>query len=105
MGDTKCAQKILKGTYDPPDTNEWTKKILQEAHFTFSQKNSGIEIAMMITTKDFQNYWQRVDERTSSSFGGVTFSHFKAAAFYYTLSAMHAAYLTACARKGIPLKR
>ncbi len=105
MGDTECAQKILKGMYDyPPDINKWTKKILQEAHFTFSQKMSGIEIATMITTEDFQNYWQRVDERTLSSFSGVTFSHYKAAAFHYMLSAMHAAYLTACTRKGIPLK-
>jgi hypothetical protein len=54
MGDTKCAQKILKETYDyPPDTDKWTKKIFQEAHFTFSQKMSGIEIATMITTEDF----------------------------------------------------
>ena len=38
-GDTKCAQKILEGTYQyPPDTDEWTKKILQEAHVTFTQK-------------------------------------------------------------------
>ncbi len=106
MGDTKCAQKILEGTYDyPPDTDKWTKKILQEAHFTFSQKMSGIEIATMITMEDFQNYWQWVDERTLSSFSRVTFSHYKATAFHYMLSAMHAAYLTACARKGIPLKR
>jgi hypothetical protein len=105
MGDTKCAQKILKGTYDyPPDTDEWTKKILQEAHFMFSQKMSGIEIATMITTEDFQNYWQWVDESTLSSFNGVMFSHYKAAAFHYMFSAMHVAYLTACARKGIPLK-
>jgi hypothetical protein len=43
MGDTECTQKILEGTYDySPDTDKWTKKILQEAHFTFSQKMSGI---------------------------------------------------------------
>ncbi len=46
-----------------------------------------------------------MDERTSSSFSGVTFSHYKAAAFHYMLLAMLAAYLTACARKGIPLKQ
>ena len=86
MGDIKCTQKILKGMYDyPPDTDKWTKKILQEAHFMFSQKMSGIEIATMITMEDFQNYWQRVDERTLSSFSGVTFSHYKAAAFHYML--------------------
>ena len=58
MGDTKCTQKILKGMYNyPPDTDQWTKKILQEAQFTFSQM-SGTEIATMITMEDFQNYWQ-----------------------------------------------
>jgi hypothetical protein len=99
MGDTKCAQKILKEMYKyPPDTNKWTKKILQEAQVMFSQM-SGTEIATMITMEDFQNYWQRVGERTLSSFSGITFSHYKAAAFHYLLSTMHAAYLTACAGK------
>jgi hypothetical protein len=75
-----------------------TKKKLQEAQFTFSQM-SGTEIATMITTEDFQNYWQQVDERTLSSFSSITLSHYKAAAFHYMLSAiMHAAYLTACTR-------
>ncbi len=59
----------------------------------------------MITTKDFQDYWQCVDERTSSSFSGVTFLHYKAASFHTMLLAMHAAYLTACTRKDIPLAR
>jgi hypothetical protein len=59
---------------------------LQEAYFTFSQKMSGIEIATMITTEDFQNYWRWMDERTLSSFSGVTFSHYKAAAFHYMLA-------------------
>ncbi len=63
MGDTKCAQQILEGTYEyPPDTNIWMKKILQEAHFTFSRM-SGAEVATMITTEDFQDYWQCVDEK------------------------------------------
>jgi len=76
-GDTECAQKILEGTYEyPPDTDEWTKKILQEAHITFIQI-SGAEIGTSITTSDFQNYWKRVDESISSSFSGVTFSHYK----------------------------
>jgi hypothetical protein len=62
MGDTECTQKILKGTYEyPPDTNEWTKKILQQAQMTFSQM-SGTVIATMITTEDFQttgNRWMK----------------------------------------------
>jgi hypothetical protein len=71
-GDTECSQQILEGTYDlPPDTDIWTKKILQEAHYTFSCMSSA-EILTIITTEDFQDFWKRVDERMSSSFSGVT---------------------------------
>jgi hypothetical protein len=102
-GDTECAQQILEGIYDfPPDTDIWTKKILQEAHYTFSRM-SGAEILTIITTEDFQDFWRRVDERMSSSFSRVAFSHYKAAATNPMLSAMHTAYLTACAHRGLPL--
>ena len=105
MGDTACSQQILDGTYKhPPDTDIWAKKILQEAHHTFLQM-SGIEISTSVTTEDFQYYWQRVDEQTLSSFSGATFSDYKAAAFHRMLLAMHAAYLSACAKKGILLSR
>ncbi len=103
MGDTECSQQILEGTYEyPPNTNIWTKKILQEAHHTFSRMY-GVKIATTNSTMDFQQYWKRVDERTSSSFSGVTFSHYKAVASHLMLLSMHAAYLTVCARRGIPL--
>jgi hypothetical protein len=105
MGDTECSKQILEGTYEyPPDTNIWTKKILQEAQHTFSHMSCA-EIATTISTADFQQYWKRVDERTSSSFSGVTFSHYKAVASHSMLSVMHAAYLTVCAQRGIPLAR
>jgi hypothetical protein len=80
------------------------KKILQEAQHTFSRM-SGTKIATTISTADFQQYWKRVDERTSSSFSGVTFSHYKAVASHLMLLLMHAAYLTACAQRGLPLAR
>ncbi len=97
MGDTECSQQILEETYEyPPNIDILTKKFLQEAQHTFSLM-SGAEIATTISTADFQQYWKRVDERTSSSFSGVTFSHYKAVASHLMLSAMHAAYLTACA--------
>ncbi len=64
-----------------------------------------MEIATMISTADFQQYWKKVNERTSSSFSGIIISHYKAVASHTMLSAMHAAYLTSCARRGIPLAR
>ncbi len=73
MGDKDCSCQILDGMYEyPPNTNVWTKKILQEAQHTFSQMFRA-EITTMIMTKDVQDFWQCVDERTSSSFGGNKF--------------------------------
>ena len=105
MGDTECSQQILAGAYDyPPNTDIWTKKILQEAQHTF-WRMCDKEIVTTNSTADFQQYWRRVDERTSSSFCGITFSHYKAVASHLMLSATHVAYLTACGQRGIPLAR
>jgi hypothetical protein len=105
MGDTECSKQILKGTYDyPPDTNVCTKKILWEAHYNFSHISCA-KITTTISTTDFQKYWIKVDKRMSSSFSGVTFLHYKAAASHSMLLVMHTVYLSACARKGIPLAR
>jgi hypothetical protein len=105
IGGVDCAQQILKGTYDfPPDINIWTKKILQEAYYTFSEMSSA-EIAITTTTKLFQNFWQWVNERASSSVSGITFLHYKAVALHPMLAAMHTAYLPVCACKGVPVVR
>lgn len=53
--------------------------------------------------KDFKYYWRRVNERISSSYSGLHFAHYKAASFDYDLSVLHAAKLSTCARKGVPL--
>jgi hypothetical protein len=66
---------------------------------------SGTKIATNISTADFQQYWIKVDEWTSSSFSGVTVLHYKATASHSMLLAMHMVYLSECARKGIPLAR
>jgi hypothetical protein len=103
MGDTECSKQIVEQTYKySPDTNIWAKKILQEAHYTFSHM-SGIEIATTISTTDFQQYLVKVGKQTSSSFSGVTFWCYKAAASHSMLLAMHAVYLSRAHGKGSPL--
>ncbi len=103
MGDTEYSKQILEGTYEyPPNTNIWTKKILQELHYNCSRM-SGAKIATTIFTADFQLYWIKLDKWTSSSFSSVTFSHYKAEVSHSMLSAMHAVYLSVCTQKGIPL--
>jgi hypothetical protein len=54
---------------------------------------------------EFQGYWQRANEAISSSFSRLHFGHYKAASFSKDLFALHAAKLTACGKKGIPLSR
>ena len=105
LGDTTVANEILDGTYEyPPDTDTWTRKYFEEAQHTFSLLGDE-KIDTTISISDFQSYWQRADEKVSSSFSGCHFGHYKAASFSKDLSALHAAKLTACARKGIVLPR
>ena len=63
------------------------------------------EVATFVTAEDFQYYWQRANERISSSYSGLHFGHYKAASFDPELSALHAQKLSMCARKGVPLAR
>ncbi len=58
-----------------------------------------------MTIDDYQEYWQGSDEAISSSYSKRHRGHYKAASFNWDLSALQAAKLSACARKGIPLAR
>jgi hypothetical protein len=105
LGDTENAREILEGTYEyPPDTNLWTIKYFEEAQHTYALLGNK-EIDTIISVADFQNFWQRADEKVSSSFSGGHFGHYKAASFSKDLSALHAAKLTECAQKGVVLAR
>ena len=105
LGDTEAAAAILNGTYVfPPGTDPATKLLLEEAAITFG-KMSSEEVATYVSVEDFQYFWKRVNERISSSYSGLHFGHYKAASFDVKLSALHAAKLSACARKGVPLTR
>jgi hypothetical protein len=105
LRDTQCTQEILNGTYTfPPDTDRWTRMILEEAHHTYTILTNE-KSATTITVRNFQTYWWKVNEKTSSSFSWLHFGHYKAASHSSLLSSLHAAKLTACARMGVPLTR
>jgi hypothetical protein len=105
LGDTACAQDILNGTYIfPPDTNEWTIKILQEAHHLWMLLNNK-PISTSISIAGLKGYWGQVNEKISSSYSRLHFGHYKAASFSKDLLALHAVKLMACSRKGLPLQR
>jgi hypothetical protein len=105
LGNTQCALEILKGTYTfPPNTDQWTRMILEEAHHTYTILAQG-KNKTTISMRDYQDYWQSAIKKTSSSFSRLHFGHYKAASYSTTLSSLHAAKLTACGRMGVPLAR
>jgi len=105
LGDTDAAQQILEGTYVfPPDTEKFTKLLLEETARTYAEMSTE-EVNTHVTVEDYQYYWQRANERISSSYSGLHFGHYKAASFHPRLSALHAAKLSACAKTGVSLAR
>jgi len=105
LGDTEDARRILEGTYVfPPDTHPATRLLFEEAAHVYATMPKE-ELATYVTVEDFQYYWQRANERISSSYSGLHMGHYKAASFDPHLSALHAQKLTLCARKGVPLAR
>jgi hypothetical protein len=78
--------------------------ILEEAHNTYTIL-ANKKIVTTISVRNFQEYWQKVNKKTSSSFSRLHFGHYKTASYSSTLSSLHAAKLTACGRMGIPLTR
>ena len=63
------------------------------------------EVCTYVTAEDYQYYWKRVKERTSSSYSRLHFGHYIAAVDSGVLSKLHAAKLTEVARRGVPLAR
>jgi hypothetical protein len=103
LSNTWCSKDILDGTYAyPPNTDQWTVKILQEAHYTYKLLSND-RIDGNVSIQNLQSYWQGANKRISSSFSRLHFGHYKAASTDKHLSALHAAKLTACPRHGTPL--
>ena len=105
IGDTECAKQLLEGTYVfPPETDNATRLLFEEVARVYAEMGPD-ELATYVTVEDYQYYWKRANERISSSYSGLHFGHYKAAAFDDDLSALHAAKLSECAKRGLPLPR
>jgi hypothetical protein len=88
--DTAAVQAILQGTYVVPDeTDEFTREFLNTIQAN-SPLDPQLRISCEITKEDFQRYWKKPKERTSSSISGLHYGHYKAAAMNDTLSEIHA---------------
>eukprot|EP00985_Skeletonema_marinoi_P002194 scaffold888_cov159-Skeletonema_marinoi.AAC.1 len=76
--DTDAAVQILEGTFTPPtDADGPTLIILEEITRIWQLMGDG-EVNIVITQEDYQYYWRKVKESTSSSLSGLHFGHYKA---------------------------
>ena len=79
-GTTEAAEQILAGTYVcPPGTDQYTRLFLEALQAP--DPGTGIPISTLISADAYVHYWRHAKERTSSSFSGLHFGHWKAAAF------------------------
>ena len=87
---TETAEKILDSTFDPPKGTDGPTVILLEKITRIWKKMGEREVTIAVSKEDFQHYWKRAKERTSSSYSGIHFGHYKAAAHSDLLSKTHA---------------
>jgi hypothetical protein len=80
LSDKALARAIITGTYKiPSDMDPATKLILEEIG------KLGVKLVikegteLIIMPEDFQHFWTKVGEFTSSSMSGIHYGHYKAA--------------------------
>jgi hypothetical protein len=86
----------------PSDTDPTTKLILEEIGKLGVKLVNEEGTKIIITPEDFQRYWNRVGELTSSSMSGVHYGHYKVAIQCDISTKILAQQLTVVAQSGIP---
>jgi hypothetical protein len=93
LADTEAAAQILDGTYIcPPGTDDYTRdflRILQQPQNVEAEDRFNTSFSV----KDFQDYWKKAKERTSSSILTLHFGHYKAVSKNETLCKMHSVFV------------
>ena len=75
---TETAEKILDGTFDPPKGTDGPTVILLEEIAQIWKKMGEGEVTIAVSKEDFHHYWKIAKERTSLSYSGIHFGHYKA---------------------------
>jgi hypothetical protein len=88
--ETDAVHDILQGTYEvPAETDAYTREFLQTIQAS-APLDPQLRLSCEITKEDFQHYWTKPKERTSSSISGLHYGHYKAASKNDMLSEIHA---------------
>eukprot|EP00956_Cyclotella_meneghiniana_P035709 scaffold117520_cov80-Cyclotella_meneghiniana.AAC.3 len=105
LADSDAAEQVLMGTYRaPPGTDAATLLLLEEIGRIGRQWRAH-QISLSISTEDFQEYWRHMKERTSSSYSGLHFGHYKALSRSDSLSELFARKVSLVSALGLPPDR
>lgn len=102
---TEMAKAILQGTYVVLEqTDQFTKEFINTIQACAPQ-DPDLRLSCTITKEDFQHFWKKSRERTSSSISGLHYGHYKAAAEDDLLSKIHALMTELAVVGGSPFTR
>ena len=106
LADTDFALHLLSGDAEiPEDVDSTTFMLLTEMRRLWQSTGEFRSKIFEILPRDYDHYWRRARERTSSSFANIHFGHWKAAIFSTSLKEFFAAKLTVVGRYGSPPSR
>lgn len=105
LANTKSADQILNGTYEFEDNVDPTTKELLNQISQMSRTHRNQTVDYIISKEDYQKYWKTSKEKTSSSFSGLHFGHWKAAAYDNNISELHAMLTQIAFQSGSPYIR
>ena len=80
LADTEVSQQIIEGTFKIPDEiDNATALMLEEIRRIRVHMTNG-EIMQTITPEEFQYFWKRMKEGTTSLYSGIHYGHYNAEA-------------------------
>ena len=104
LGNTRTAEDILDGRYTvPKNIDKVTKELLHQINEVKRQLSN--KLPSSVSLQDYKQFWKTCKEKTSSSFSGLHFGHYKACATNDYLASIQAKSIDLCFRTGIPLRR
>jgi hypothetical protein len=105
LSDTDFASHLLSGeVHIPWDVDNVTATIIEEIIRLFGQLSKGHSV-VDLTADQFQYYWRRFKEKTSSSISGLHAGHYKSATYSTLVTSFLAWKITLVARGGCPPDR
>jgi len=105
LGGSTAATDILGGTYEfLAETDFITTELFKCIH-DLSYKYSTPSMSTKIRIQEYNKFWVTCRKKTSSSYSGLRFGHYKASANNDFLAIIHAKYIEMCFQNGVPLCR